>query len=123
MLINRISVVGWADYEDKEDCEEQAIGGFGGFFSKGMRWSDYVARYDYAGRRYAEALRSAIIERGLKCTGREHQAKHFSGVPIYSDGKVALFSFRAWGDLMAAVWSEHENKDYSYVDFLGIYSK
>ena len=38
-------------------------------------------------------------------------------MPLFSDGKVATFSFRGWGDLMAAIWSEAEDKDYGYMDF------
>jgi hypothetical protein len=30
---------------------------------------------------------------------------------------VATFSYRGWGDIMAAIWSEEENKDYNYMDF------
>lgn len=39
------------------------------------------------------------------------------GCPVFSDGTVSRMSFRAWGDFMAAVWSEEEDKDYCYVDF------
>ncbi len=36
---------------------------------------------------------------------------------MFNDGTAGMFSFRAWGDLMAAIWAEHENRDYGYMDF------
>ena len=52
----------------------------------------------------------------LKQGGDWHQNDP-KGVPVFNDGTVAMFSFRAWGDLMAALWAEHEDCDYSYMDF------
>ena len=38
--------------------------------------------------------------------------------PVFDDGTVGSFSFRAWGDLMAAIWNTEENTNkYSYMDF------
>jgi hypothetical protein len=48
-------------------------------------------------------------------TGQEHQ--YNSGVPVFSDGKVATYTYRGWGDLMAAIWATEEDKDYHYMDF------
>ena len=46
----------------------------------------------------------------------EHQNDDH-GVPKSDDDTVGLFSFRSWGDLMAAIWSEEEDKDYDYLNF------
>lgn len=110
-----MKVIGWISYDEAADHEE-SIGGLGGFFERGMRWKDYADIYNDKGREYAEALRAAILERELRYSGSQHQNSH-DGVPVFSDGTVATFSYRAWGDLMAGVWSEHQDQDYSYVDF------
>ena len=91
-------------------------GGLGGWFTDGMRWKDYAETHTEEGLRYAEALREAILLRKIKATGSEHQ-NGSELVPVFSDGTIATFSFRAWGDLLAAVWSEKENKDYHYMSF------
>ncbi len=109
-------LLGWIDYSEVEDGFEESIGGFGGFFVGGMRWKDYIEQYNEKGAEYAEALRAGVLERKLKYNGSEHQ-NSIEGVPVFSDGTIATFSFRAWGDLIAAVWSEEENIDYSYMDF------
>ncbi len=64
--------------------------------------------------KYIEALRKKIIADNIKCAGDIHQDKM---VPLFNDNTVGLFSWRAWGDLMAAIWSEEENKDYCYLQF------
>ena len=80
------------------------------------RWADYLEPLTDKGKEYAEALRAEILRLKLKKDGNWHQYSG-EGVPIFSDGTVATFSYRAWGDLLAAVWSEEENKDYAYPDF------
>jgi hypothetical protein len=51
-----------------------------------------------------------------RCTGEEHQ-NGYAAVPLSSNGKVDTYTYRAWGDLMAVVWSTEEDKDYGYIDF------
>ena len=112
-----MKVIGWISYNDIEDyMEDDCIGGFGGFFKDGMRWKDYIYIYNNKGKEYAEALREAILERELKCSGEQHQYGE-GYIPVFSDGTIASFTYRSWGDLMAAVWSEEENKDYNYMHF------
>jgi hypothetical protein len=48
-------------------------------------------------------------------TGAEHQ--HQGITPVFSDGRHFAMTFRAWGDFMAAVWSEEEDRNMSYMDF------
>lgn len=115
-IASEITVVDWIPDSESEDREE-AIGGFGGFFREGMRGnSDYFCRIDQEYQPYYKAIRKSVIELNIRHTGEEHQNAP-DGVPLFSDGKVARFSWRAWGDLMAAIWSEEENEDYSYMDF------
>ena len=123
----RVTVVKWIS--DKEaSAKEQAVGGFGGWFgyeenSKSEkllkahhRWKDYIEIWTPEAQPYLEAIRASVMAKRLRLTGEQHQNDE-EGVPLFSDGKVAAFSFRGWGDLMAAIWSEAENKDYGYMDF------
>lgn len=114
----RRKVVDWISYDDIGGREE-AISGMGGFFDfneKGMRWKDYIEIWKDEVKPYAEAIRESVLQRGSLLTGSEHQSSA-NGVPLFDDGKIGSFSYRAWGDLMAAIWSEKENKDYNYMDF------
>lgn len=111
--MNKITFI---SYQSAESKEENGLGGMGGFFDDGMRWKDYLEIWKPEVHELLEDLRKAIVESGLKCTGAEHQSGALA-VPLFPDGKVATYSYRAWGDLMAAVWSEEENKDYSYMSF------
>lgn len=106
----------WISYSESTGHEEAPCGGLGGFFDNGMRWKDYIECWKPISLPYIEALRKSIIERGLKITGADHQ-RDPDVVPVFSDNTVATYSYRAWGDLMAAIWSEEENADYCYMDF------
>jgi hypothetical protein len=111
----RRKVVDWINYDEIGERAE-AIGGMGGFFSDGMRWKDYIEIWIDEVKPYAEAIRESVLQRGSLMTGDQHQYSA-NGVPLFDDGKVGSFSCRAWGDLMAAIWSEAENKDYNYMAF------
>jgi hypothetical protein len=43
--------------------------------------------------------------------------REVEGVPVFEDETISTFSYRAWGDLLSAIWSEEENKDYNYMAF------
>lgn len=103
-------------YEEASKMEESGFGGTGGWFKDGQRWTDYLDRFELHTHPTLEMLRESIIKNKIRCTGDEHQ-NGFISCPVFPDGKVATYSFRAWGDLMAAVWSEHDNKDYNYMTF------
>lgn len=118
-MSKEIKVVGWVHSEYPFKSEDAIIGGLGGFFNwkeKGMRWKNYLYTQPGEWHPYLEALRKEIIENEIKITGETHQYAN-SGTPLFSDGKIGCWSFRGWGDLMAAIWSEEENKDYTYMDF------
>lgn len=113
-----ILVIRWTSY-DKVEPSPRNIGGWGGFFAKGMRWEDYIDNFDDETAwkiPYFEVLRREIIEKKIRHCGQWHQSS-LEGAPIFIDGTTGLFSYRAWGDLMAAIWSTEENRDYGYMDF------
>lgn len=104
-------------YDAASKMPESPLGGLGGFFNNGMRWEDYLKRWPTDLHPRLEALKAAIIENNIQCTGARHQHDDYDSAPIFEDGTAATYSYRAWGDLMAAIWSTQENKDYSYLDF------
>lgn len=109
-----LRVVDWLSWEAAQDCPENSLGGLGGWFSDGDRWDTYLGQLAPESIPYAEALRSSLIQDGIRAGGDWHQEE---GTPLFSDGTVSTFTYRAWGDFCAAVWSTHDNKDYSYMDF------
>lgn len=110
-----MKVVDWIAYDNCGNYQD-SVGGMGGFFKDGMRWRDYIDRYTDEAKPYFEAIRKEVIEKNIKINGAGHQFCD-NGVPLFEDNTVGTFSYRAWGDLMAAIWSEHEDKDYNYMDF------
>ena len=58
-------------------------------------------------------MRKFVIEHKIKITGDQHQYSD-AGVPLFSDNTVGFFSYRGWGDFMAAVWSTEENINYNW---------
>ena len=111
-----MQVENWVDFDDVPEERANELGWMGGFFSNGNRWKDYIENFDGEAVPYLEAVRADIIANARRFSGDAHQHQP-GGVPVFSDGKFMRLSFRAWGDLMAAVWSEQENKDYNYMDF------
>jgi hypothetical protein len=111
-------VVTWTDREGAAN-RPRSIGGLGGWFNfkeTGQRWRDFIAHLRDPDRPYAEGLRTSILWNYIRHGGDWHQHS-LEGTPVFSDETVGLFSYRAWGDLVAAVWSEEENRDYTYIDF------
>lgn len=111
-----IKIKRWIAYDDAKAMSEAPISGLGGWFREGHRWPNYLEAIEPEALPYAEALRAEVLERKLKTTGADHQYAS-DGVPVFSDGTVGLFSYRAWGDLMAAIWSTAEDRDSHYMEF------
>lgn len=110
-------IVRWMAFDGIDGLGEVVdIGDWGGTMTEAMRWADFVADLDPAHVAHYEALRQAIVARGLRRGGDWHQNAP-DGVPVFDDGAIASFSFRAWGDLMAAVWSGVDGRGYGYMDF------
>lgn len=108
----------WIAYDEVGDRED-IVAWLGGWFNwerKGNRWKDYLSEYDPIAHPYLEAIRESVLEHGLRFGGDVHQ-QHPEGVPLFEDNMVATFSYRAWGDLMAAIWSEAHDTDYTYMTF------
>lgn len=111
--MNKIKVKEWISWEESEKYDE-SVGLMGGWV-EGERWKEYLETHSPKSLEYLEALRERILEEKLKVGGDEHQLNY---VPLFSDNTVATFSFRGWGDLMAAIWNEYEGKnEYCYMDF------
>ena len=120
----------WITYQEAEGKEENGLGGWGGWFgydemNRGAdgrwtmsraRWPDYLDYFEPKARPELEELYQSIVANRIRCTGEEHQSGAVA-VPLWDNGKVDTYSMRAWGDLMAAVWSTEDNKDYGYMDF------
>lgn len=114
-----MKVIKWVSYNEAEKLENNGIGVLGGWFNfdkTGLRWKDFLDAYCETAYPYFEALREEVLEKELKRGGDWHQGSD-EGSPVFSDNTVAIFSYRSWGDIMAAIWSEKENKDYNYMDF------
>lgn len=88
----------------------------GGVINSGDRWINYIEKFEEWQKPYIEAIRKDIINHKIRITGKQHQ-ENVDGVPKFNNGKYGLFTWRAWGDLMAAAWAEYENANYSYMDF------
>jgi hypothetical protein len=109
-------VIGWVSTASIENRGLVDIGGWGGFFRESDDWSAYIANIDKQFVPHHESLRMAIIAKGLRRGGDWHQNSQ-DGVPVFDDGAVGTFSFRAWGDLMAATWTGEDGRGYGYMDF------
>lgn len=105
--------------EEAKNKPENNLCLLGGWFTDGMRWEDYLSRCDPSVHHRLESLRQAIIEHDIRCTGAQHTDEGDGCIPLYEDGTITIYSWRGWGDLMAAVWSSHDNKDYHYMEFFG----
>lgn len=108
-------VIDWIGGEESNH-REVSVGGMGGFFQNGMRWDAYIKSFLETFHPYLEAIREDVVKNGIEICGDEHQNSD-RGVPLFENGTIGSFSFRAWGDLMAAIWSTERDQDYSYLDF------
>ena len=109
----------WVDCDDISDEEYSGINniaGSGRHFQKGMRWNNFLEFYDANLHKSLEAIRSSIINSQEKRDWDWHSSS-MNGIPRLNNGYFFGASSDRWGDLLAAVWSEHDNKDYSYTSF------
>lgn len=108
-----VYITEWISFDEAKNRKlPESLGGLGGYFEFGMRWKDYWEPGQEPP--HLIALRDSILKRGIREGGDWHQEE---GVPVFSDGTHASFSYRAWADLLAAIWSENDNLDYRYTDF------
>lgn len=112
-----MKVVRWICYADTAGMTS-SIGGLGGWVDPGVTWPAFLEALEPERRPYYEALRAEIVARKLWHSGDWHQDDHADGVPVFEDETIATLSFRAWGDLMAAIWNtEIPEAPYSYMSF------
>ena len=111
--MREIKFITWKEADGKP---ENDLGCSGGWFNAGMRWKDYKDAWKDEYHERLEELRTAIINNNIEFTGEEHQYG-CKAVPLFPDGSVATYTFRAWGDLMAAIWSTVRDEDYSYMTY------
>lgn len=63
---------------------------------------------------HIDFFKNHLIENKIKIGGDEHQSGY---IPVFDDGAILLYSYRAWGALMAEIWSEIDGREYNYMDF------
>lgn len=108
-----MQVIKWISYDESRQYEE-SVGWMGGT-STCLMWEEYLQYYGKNTWEYLEAIRTKILEENLKVTGAEHQDRY---TPLFEDNTVGSFTYRAWGDLVAAIWNTKENqRKYNYMDF------
>ena len=108
--------VSWIDFSESL-AVPAVLESIGGWVS-GEDWDRYITRFDEAPRRHLETLRAAIVSGKLRHSGEEYRSDP-KRAPIFSDGTTILFTERAWGDLMAAIWNTEEKTDkYGFHDFV-----
>jgi hypothetical protein len=113
-----ITIVDWIGHYESEHApyiDAPIIGSLGGWV-KGEQWSEFIAKAVPENQRpHHEALFVAIKEQKLRFGGDIHQNEM---MPVFSDGSVGCWSYRAWGDMLAAAWNTIENTDkYHYMNF------
>lgn len=113
--MNDLKVYRWISWEEAERYLN-SLDKIGGFVKPGIGWSAYLKRIALPGEReYLDALRREIVHKDIRISGEAHQHSEH-GVPQFSDGTVATFSMRGWGDLMAAIWNT-QGEEHGYFDF------
>lgn len=104
------------DWIASDDIPENApiIGGMGGWVD-GEDWHTFSAQLKKGELPYYNALKTYIKANDLWNGGFWHESE---GCPVFEDGTVISCSYRAWGDIMAAVHNSIERSHpYSYYDF------
>lgn len=85
-------------------------------------WENFDCEYPtrkFNGNELNEVLnliRREIAENNYVFSGAEHQNSS-TGVPVFSDGTCFRASMRAWGQVMASVYSGADGEKLSYMNF------
>lgn len=111
-----LTVVDWVAYDSTNSSLEAPLPVLGGWFGVKRRntWADYEKDLLAEAVPYALAMKEAVVAAGIREGGDWHQDE---GVPVFSDRRVLRMSYRAWGDLLAAIWSDADGLPYSYMNF------
>lgn len=111
-----ITVKDWIPFKDADKYTDNGAGSMGGWVN-GENFDEFKAELPEELHPYYDAIRKSVVEQHLRLTGEHHQYGD-AGVPLFSDDTVSTFSYRGWGDIMAAIWnSEEPEKKYSYMHF------
>lgn len=90
-----LKIVGWTSFDDcypTKECDNDEI-------------NELIA-----------LVRQEIYDNDYIFSGQEHQCS-LTGVPVFSDGTCLRASMRAWGLIMAGIYTGPEGKQLSYMDF------
>jgi hypothetical protein len=117
--MSEITIIGWVSYQEAEAISSGGkpnLGGLGGWV-KGHDFNEYLA-HSVAPEFHAHyiALRNDIQNRNIRFGGDAHQTRP-DGCPLWSDGSVATFTWRAWGDLLAATYNRPRDQR---IDLFGV---
>ena len=93
--MEKLRIIGWSNFE----CE---------YPSKNADGEDF--------REIMQLIGDEVVKHGYSFGGQDHQ-NAATGVPVFSDGTCLRASMRAWGYIMAAIHSEIEGINLSYMDF------
>lgn len=133
----KVKVIDWINYNDASNYKDNNLGGMGGWFNSHLihgyknkfefddlgkpisitkipaekcnldTFEDYLNEFEEELHPYILALKEEIINNNIQLTGEQHQHSS-NGVPIFNDGTCSTFSYRSWGDLMAAIYTSEE---------------
>ena len=67
-------------------------------------------------REIVQLIGDEAVAHGYAFSGQDHQTAA-TGVPVFSDGTCLRASMRAWGQIMAAIYSAVDAQELSYMDF------
>ena len=93
--MEKLKLVGWTNFE----CE---------YPSRNADGEDF--------REIMQLIGDEVVKNGYSFSGQDHQNAE-TGVPVFSDGTCLRASMRSWGYIMAAIHSEIEGINLSYMDF------
>jgi len=124
-----MTVKEWITYGEQDirtDLTKNNLGGMGGWFNAHLihdkanvhpnhTWEDYLNAIGKSSKEYAIALKEEILSKDIHYTGEDHQYS-FEGVPVFDDNTYSTFSYRGWGDLMAAIYTSEE-KPITYMEY------
>ena len=93
--MDKLRIVGWTNFE----CE---------YPTKNAQVEEF--------REIMQLIGDEVVKYGYSFSGQDHQ-NELTGVPVFSDGTCLRASMRSWGYIMAAIYSEIEGKEITYMDY------
>ena len=93
--MDKLRIVGWSNFE----CE---------YPSRNVEGPEL--------REIVQLIGDECVKNGYAFSGQDHQNAE-TGVPVFSDGTCLRASMRAWGQIMAAIYSAVDGIELSYMDF------